>query len=151
MSAVPRTRRPWWRWILSTDHKVVGLQFLFGTLSFLLMGGALAMLMRWQLGWPMERVPVLGRVLPVFSGQGGIIIPEVYSSIFSLHGTIMVFFVVIPLAVNVFGSYLVPLLVGARRMAFPLVNALSFWAYAAGGLVLLARDRKSTRLNSSHH
>lgn len=138
MSAVPRTRRPWWRWILSTDHKVVGLQFLFGTLSFLLMGGALAMLMRWQLGWPMERVPVLGRVLPVFSGQGGIIIPEVYSSIFSLHGTIMVFFVVIPLAVNVFGSYLVPLLVGARRMAFPLVNALSFWAYAAGGLVLLA-------------
>ncbi len=130
-------RRALWRYVFTTDHKIVALQYLFGTLAFLFFGACLAMLMRWQLGWPMQRVPGLGRVLPALSSQGGIITPELYASIFSLHGTIMVYFVVIPLAVNALGGYLVPLMVGARNMTFPLLNALSFWAYAAGGAILL--------------
>jgi cytochrome c oxidase subunit 1 len=107
--------------IFSTDHKVIGLQYAFTSLAFLLVGFILILLIRWHLAWPTD-----------------IISPEFYLALGSMHGTIMVFLAVVPLAVGAFGNYLVPLMIGATDMAFPRLNAASYWTYLAAGLVMLA-------------
>jgi len=127
---LPVIRRPGrgnWirRYIFSRDHKVIGIQFLFSSLIWLIVGGLLAMAMRWQLAWPWSDMPVVGPWL--FSDQGGQITPEFYTVLFTMHGTIMVFFVVIPILAGAFGNYLIPLMAGARDMAFPTLNMLSYW------------------------
>jgi cytochrome c oxidase subunit I len=121
-----------------TDHKIIGKQYLLLSLVFLGIGGALAMLMRWQLAWPGAPVPLIGNLIPSFREAGGIVTPEGYASIFSQHGTIMIFFVVIPILVGGFGNFLIPLMIGARDMAFPRLNALSFYVHALGGAVIFA-------------
>jgi cytochrome c oxidase subunit 1 len=125
------------RYVFSTDHKVIGCQFLFLSLTFLLVGGLLAMLIRLQLGWPGMAVPG-GAILGDAKAPGGIILPEFYNSLVTMHGTIMIFFAIMPLLVGVFGNWLIPLHVGAADMAFPRLNMASFWTAVPAGVIMLA-------------
>jgi cytochrome c oxidase subunit 1 len=125
------------KYIFSTDHKIIGIQFLIMSLLFLLMGGVLAMVMRWQLGFPDRPMP-LGGTLPETMVQDGAILPEFYTSLVTMHGTFMVFFAIMPLLVGVFGNYLIPLKIGAPDMAFPRINMASFWVAVPAGVLMLA-------------
>jgi cytochrome c oxidase subunit I len=124
--------------IVSTDHKVIGLQYLFTSLAFLLLGFLLILLVRWQLAFPAQPLPLIGSLLGRGNTSGGIMLPEFFTQLGAMHGTIMVFLAVVPLAVGAFGNYLLPLMIGAPDMAFPRLNALSYWLYLAAGLVMLA-------------
>jgi cytochrome c oxidase subunit 1 len=125
------------KYIFSTDHKIIGIQFLIMSLTFLLLGGMLAMVMRWQLGFPGKPVPG-GGVLPESMASGGVVLPEFYNALVTMHGTFMVFFAIMPLLVGVFGNYLIPLKIGAPDMAFPRLNMASFWTAVPAGLLMLA-------------
>src|SRR5919199_5378070 len=125
------------RYIFSTDHKIIGIQFLLMSLFFLLTGGTLAMLMRWQLGFPNAALPG-GGLLPDTMVQDGTILPEFYNSLVTMHGTFMVFFAIMPLLVGVFGNYLIPLKIGAPDMAFPRLNMASFWVAVPAGLMMIS-------------
>ncbi len=124
------------RYLFSTDHKVIGLQFLFSSLIWMAVGGLLAMAIRWQMAWPWSDMPIFGSWL--FAAEGGQISPEFYTMLFTMHGTIMIFFVIIPMLLGAFGNFLIPLMIGARDMAFPRLNMLSYWMMwpAFGCLVL---------------
>ena len=122
----------------STDHKVIGLLYAFTALFFLLVGFFLIVILRWQLAYPGQPVPVVGPLLGDANAPGGIILPEFYNQLGAMHGTIMVFLGVVPLAVGAFGNYLVPLQIGAPDMAFPRLNLGSYWFYLAGGVVMLS-------------
>ena len=91
------------------------------------------LVMRWQLAYPEEVVPVVGKLL----GDGGILLPEIYNSLGAMHGTIMIFLGIVPLAVGAFGNYFVPLQIGAPDMAFPKLNMASYWSYFVGGVIML--------------
>ena len=113
------------RYVFSTDHKTIGIQFLFSSLVWLAVGGMLALALRWQLAWPWSDMPIFGRLL--FEAEGGQISPEFYNMLFTMHATIMVFFVVIPILNGAFGNFLIPLMIGAEDMAFPRLNMISYW------------------------
>ena len=115
------------KYIFSTDHKIIGIQFLFSTLLFLVLGGLLAMAVRLQLGWPHADHGWLARLLGWPKSYGDHMPPEVYNMFFSMHATIMIFFVIIPILAGAFGNFLIPLMVGAKDMAFPTLNMLSYW------------------------
>src|SRR5437763_2763244 len=125
------------KYIFSTDHKIIGIQFLLMSLTFLLLGGTLAMVMRWQLGFPGKALPG-GTLLPESYTSNGVVLPEFYNSAVTMHGTFMVFFAIMPLLVGVFGNYLIPLKIGAPDMAFPRINMASFWIAVPAGLLMLA-------------
>ena len=112
------------KWIFSVDHKVIGLQFLFSGLVFLALGGLMAMAIRYQLAWPWRPMPGLAWMFPA---TGGAISPEFYTMLFTMHGTIMIFFVMIPLLTGAFGNFLIPLMIGAPDMAFPKLNMFGYW------------------------
>ncbi|MBX7074869.1 MAG: cbb3-type cytochrome c oxidase subunit I [Pirellulales bacterium] len=112
-------------YVFSLDHKVIGIQFLFSTLLWFVVGGLLALAVRWQLAWPWSDMPIVGRML--FSAQGGQISPEFYTMLFTMHATVMIFFVIIPILAGAFGNFLIPLMIGADDMAFPTLNMLSYW------------------------
>src|SRR5437867_9665554 len=123
------------KYIFSTDHKTIGKQFLTMGLFMLTMGGVLALLVRWELAWPETAVPGFGWV-PEPVMFGGIIPPETYNAFFTMHATIMIFFAVMPILVGAFGNFLIPLMIGARDMAFPFLNMLSFWvAFVSAGIM----------------
>ena len=124
--------------MFSTDHKVIGLQYTFTSLAFLLLGFVLILIVRWQLAWPGAPVPIVGGLLGSANAMEGRIVPEFYNQLGAMHGTIMVFLAVVPLAVGGFGNYLLPLMIGAPDMAFPRLNMWSYWIYLAGGLVMIA-------------
>ncbi|MCM8794226.1 MAG: cytochrome c oxidase subunit I [Candidatus Omnitrophica bacterium] len=124
------------KYIFSTDHKVIGIQFLISSLVFMLFGGLLAMLMRWQLGWPGSPLPFLEKITPE-GMPGGYMVPEYYNMLFTMHGSIMIFFGIIPLVVGAFGNYLIPLKIGAADMAFPRLNMLSFWMFLPAAIIVL--------------
>ncbi len=124
------------RWIFSTDHKVIGLQYLFTSIVFLLLGGLLALLIRWQLGFPGKALSFMGALAPAGMPEGHML-PDYYHMLFTMHATIMVFFAVIPLLMGGFGNYVVPLMVGAEDMAFPKLNMASYWVYLISGLMIL--------------
>jgi cytochrome c oxidase subunit I len=124
-------------YVFSTDHKTIARQFLFLGLFMMLIGGLLAMLIRWELAWPETPIPWL-RWVPEPLMSEGIIPPGTYNMLFTLHATLMIFFVVMPILVGAFGNFLIPLMIGARDMAFPRLNMLSFWTGALAGLVMLA-------------
>ncbi len=124
-------------YVFSTDHKMIARQFLFTSLFFLLVGGLLAAVMRWQLGFPGEPLPG-GGVLPEAMATQGIVLPEFYNSLVTMHGTFMIFFAIMPLLVGVFGNLLIPLQIGAPDMAFPRLNTASFWIAVPAGLIMLA-------------
>lgn len=129
-------------YIFSLDHKMIGRQFLFQGLFMILVGGMLAMLVRWQLAWPESPVPGLGFIKEpyIYPGPngGGIIPPQTYNALFTMHATIMIFFVVMPIMVGTFGNFLIPLMIGAGDMAFPKLNMFSFWVSFVSGIVMLA-------------
>src|SRR5215213_3798153 len=112
-------------YVFSRDHKIIGIQFLFSTLLWFFIGGLLALGVRWQLAWPWSNMPVIGPML--FSAEGGQISPEFYTTLFTMHATVMIFFVIIPILAGAFGNYLIPLMIGADDMAFPTLNMLSYW------------------------
>jgi cytochrome c oxidase subunit I len=114
------------RYIFSTDHKVIGIQFLFSGLLFFILGGLLALAIRWQVAWPWTPIPVLNRLM--WAEHGYRMPPEWYNKLFTMHGSVMIFFVIIPLLTGAFGNFLIPLMIGARDMAFPKLNMFSYWA-----------------------
>jgi len=124
-------------YVFSTDHKMIGRQFLFLGLLMLLIGGTLAMMIRWELAWPETAVPGFSWIPEPYM-YGGIIPPQTYNALFTMHATIMIFFVVMPIMVGCFGNFLIPLMIGTRDMAFPKLNMLSFWVGAISGVVMLA-------------
>jgi cytochrome c oxidase subunit I len=127
------------KYIWSEDHKTIAIQYLFSTLFFLIVGGLLAMGVRYQLAFPGAPVPLIGGLLPKWLvTDSGAFSPGGYNALFTMHATVMVFLVVMPLLVGVFGNFLIPLEIGAPDMAFPFFNALSFWLFFTSGIVLLA-------------
>jgi len=132
----------WWRkYIFSTDHKVIGIQYGITGLLFLLIGFSLMMLMRWQLAYPGQALPVIGKWLPHIFGPGsmpdGKMTPDFYNSLGAMHGTIMIFLGVVPLAFAAFGNFVVPLQIGAPDMTFPKVNMASYWALFVGASIMV--------------
>lgn len=125
----------WQKYIFSQDHKVIGIQYGFTALCFLLFGFTLMMMMRWSIAYPNQPIPLVGKLL---KASGGIIAPELYNQLGAMHGTIMVFLGIVPLAVGAFGNYIVPLQIGAPDMAFPKLNMASYWSYFVGGVIMLS-------------
>jgi cytochrome c oxidase subunit 1 len=107
-------------WLATVDHKRIGILYLLTSLFFFVVGGIYALLMRSQLARPNEHV----------------FTRDTYDQLFTMHGTTMIFLVVVPVFAGL-GNYLIPLMIGARDMAFPRLNALSYWLYLLGGIVLL--------------
>lgn len=129
---------PFWRkYIFSVDHKMIGVQYAVTALVFLLLGFSLMLLMRWQLAYPGKPLPWIGHLFGETAMIGGIMLPEFYNQLGAMHGTIMIFLGVVPLAVGGFGNYLVPLQIGAPDMAFPKLNMMSYWVYFIGGVIML--------------
>ena len=134
MSADQHNQSFWTKYIWSTDHKIIGIQYGITSLVWLLFGFGLMMIMRYQLAYPDTPVPIVGALL----GDGGLLPPEMYNSLGAMHGTIMIFLGVVPLAFGAFGNYFVPLQIGAIDMAFPKLNAASYWTYFAGSVIMAA-------------
>jgi cytochrome c oxidase subunit 1 len=125
------------KYLFSTDHKIIGLQYGWTSLLFLLFGFTLMMIMRWNLAYPWQSLPLLGKLLGDTRFPGGSMAPEFYNELGAMHGTIMVFLGIVPLAVGAFGNYIIPLQIGAPDMAFPRLNMASYWSYFVGGIVML--------------
>jgi cytochrome c oxidase subunit 1 len=125
------------KYIFSTDHKTIGKQFLFLGLFMMVIGGLLALMIRWELAWPESQIPLTGWIPEPYMYDRHMN-PAFYNAVFTMHATIMVFFVVMPILVGCFGNFLIPLMIGARDMAFPLLNMLSFWVGAVAGVIMLA-------------
>ena len=139
MSEAHHEELPFWRkYIFSLDHKVIGVQYGLTSMVFLLIGFSLMMLMRWQLAYPGQPIPLIGSWFSDESMIGGRMLPEFYNQLGAMHGTIMVFMGVVPLAVGAFGNYVLPLQIGAPDMAFPKLNMASYWVFLPGGLIMLA-------------
>jgi cytochrome c oxidase subunit I len=134
--ALPLTERPaphiiahsvepaktgWTSWFMTTDHKKIGILYLYTVLVFFVLGGVEALLIRIQLGAP----------------ENTFVTPEIYNQLFTMHGTTMIFLVIVPVWAG-FANYLVPLMIGARDVAFPRLNAWSYWMFLFGGLALYA-------------
>ena len=111
----------WLAWLTTTDHKRIGIMYFVATFIFFILGGVEALIMRLQLAQP----------------SGTLVSPETYNGLVSMHGTTMIFLFVVPVFAG-FGNYLVPLMIGARDMAFPRLNALSFWLLVCGGIAFYA-------------
>ncbi len=138
MTAEQHPRGSFWRtYVFSTDHKVIGIQYAITALCFMFFGFLLMLLMRWQLAYPGEELPVIGRLFGENNMPAGVMVPEFYNSLGAMHGTIMIFLGVVPIVVGGFGNYVVPLQIGAPDMAFPKLNMASYWAYAIAGVVML--------------
>jgi cytochrome c oxidase subunit 1 len=127
----------WRKYVFSLDHKVIGIQYMTYSLFMLVIGGLLAMLVRWQLAFPGRPLAFMGKIAPA-GMPGGIMLPEFYNSLFTMHATIMIFFAIMPLLIGAFGNYVVPLQIGARDMAFPRLNMMSFWTAVPGAFLIIA-------------
>src|SRR3954453_16498048 len=113
-----RERRGWTAWVTTTDHKRIEILYLVRTFVFFLLGGTEALLIRLQLA----------------QSNNTLLTPQTYNELITMHGTTMIFLFVLPVMAG-FANYFLPLMIGARDMAYPKLNALSFWLLAAGGLV----------------
>jgi cytochrome c oxidase subunit 1 len=116
-----REARGWTSWITTTDHKRIGIMYMVTTFVFFCLGGVEALMMRLQLGAP----------------NNSLVTPTTYNHLFTMHGTTMVFLFVVPMMAGL-ANYFVPLMIGARDMAYPRLNALSYWLLLAGGIVFYA-------------
>src|ERR1035437_8332708 len=119
--SVEREARGWTSWITTTDHKRIGIMYMVTTFVFFCLGGVEALMIRLQLGAP----------------NNTLVTPQTYDQLFTMHGTTMIFLFVGPMMAGL-ANYFVPLMVGARDMAYPRLNALSFWLLLAGGIVFNA-------------
>ena len=132
----------WRKYIFSTDHKTIGIQYGITALLFLFFGFSLMMVMRWQLAFPDQAVPVFGGLIQWLAELNGFasignLPSDLYNVFGAMHGTIMIFLGVVPLVVGAFGNYVVPLQIGAPDMAFPKLNMTSYWVYFIGGVIML--------------
>jgi cytochrome c oxidase subunit 1 len=118
---VEREPTGWTSWVTTTDHKKIGVMYLVTTFVFFVLGGVEALLIRLQLG----------------QADNTFLDPQTYNALFTMHGTTMVFLFIVPVWAA-FGNYLVPLMIGARDMAYPKLNALSYWFFLSGGVVFYA-------------
>src|ERR687893_466899 len=118
---VKREHAGWTSWLTTTDHKKIGILYLYTVLVFFVLGGVEALLIRIQLGAP----------------ENTFVTPEIYNQLFTMHGTTMIFLVIVPVWAG-FANYLLPLMIGARDVAFPRLNAWSYWMFLFGGLALYA-------------
>ncbi|HST42598.1 MAG TPA: cbb3-type cytochrome c oxidase subunit I, partial [Conexibacter sp.] len=116
-----RQRARWIDWVTTTDHKKIGILYIVFTFAFFLVGGIEALLIRVQLATP----------------NNNFLTPEHYNELFTLHGTTMIFLFVVPMMAG-FANYFLPLMLGARDMAFPRLNALSFWLLPTAGVMMVA-------------
>ena len=107
-------------WLTTVDHKRIGLLYFFTTLAFFGAGGVEALLIRTQLAGP----------------NGKVLSPEAFDQVMTMHGVTMIFLFIIPMTTGAFGNYLLPLMIGARDMAFPRLNALSYWLFLGSGVFL---------------
>ncbi|MFS8070470.1 MAG: cbb3-type cytochrome c oxidase subunit I, partial [Byssovorax sp.] len=124
-----------WKYIFTIDHKVIAKQFLWTGLMFLALGGTLAMMIRWQWAYPRTAVPVVGQLF--LSQTGGAITPPTYTSIFTMHGLIMIFWAITPILIGAFGNFCIPLMIGARDMAFPKLNMYSYWTFFISSVLVI--------------
>jgi cytochrome c oxidase subunit I len=124
-------------YLFSTDHKVIGIQYMLLSLIAVLTGIVLSLFMRIRLAWPDEKWPLLQQLMPT-AFAGGPMTPEFYLSLMTMHGTIMIFFVLTTAPLSGFGNYFLPIQIGARDMAFPILNMLSFWVTFAAFAIMIA-------------
>ena len=152
------------KYIFSLDHKMIGKQFLIYGLIMFFLGGGLALLFRWQLAYPEKPLPIIGASQQymeegeivtgadrmwerIYESEkeewlevnmpNGVVEPAFYNMLFTMHATVMVFFVVVPLLVGAFGNFLIPLMIGTRDMAFPILNMLSFWFAVLAAIIMM--------------
>src|SRR6201982_3703794 len=125
------------KYIFSTDHKVIGIQYWCLALFAVFVGMALSLLMRLQLGWPGQEWGFLKTLFPNAS-ENGTISGELYLSLLTMHGTVMVFFVLTTAPQGGFGNYFLPIQIGAPDMAFPVLYMLSFWTTFVAYVVMLS-------------
>lgn len=148
----------WQKYVFSTDHKVIGIQYLITSLVFLLIGFMLVGAMRWQLAYPGKAIPIVGGLMakafnPSEEGKEsygltdmvgmeegtqkiGVMSADLYNTFGAMHGTIMVFLAIVPLGFAAFGNYVMPLQIGAPDMTFPKLNMASYWVFLLGGLLM---------------
>ncbi|MGK2861168.1 MAG: cbb3-type cytochrome c oxidase subunit I, partial [Chitinophagaceae bacterium] len=125
------------KYIFSTDHKMIAKQFLITGIIWAIVGGLFSVLFRLQLGYPGQSFPILETFFGHWA-KGGTIQPEFYYSLVTMHGTILVFFVLTAGLSGTFANLLIPLQVGARDMASPFLNMLSYWFFFLASMVMLA-------------
>ena len=123
------------KYLFSQDHKIIGIQFLFTSIIFLGVGGILALLVRIQLAWPHAEIPFLREY---FLDNGGRISETTYNMFFTMHASVMIFYVIIPFLTGAFGNFTIPLMIGAKDMAFPVLNMLSYWFMWPSFVAILA-------------
>jgi cytochrome c oxidase subunit 1 len=126
------------RYIFSQDHKIIGIQYMMTSLFMAAVGGVLAMLIRMELGWPGARWGLARLLFPGGFTPDGALKPDFYLAVVTMHGSIMIFFVLTTALSGGFGNFLIPLTIGARDMAFPFLNMLSYWLYPPAIVVLLS-------------
>src|SRR5215475_15028910 len=124
------------KYIFSVDHKVIGIQYIALALAAVAVGMTMSLLMRLNLSWPGTHWPILETLFPT-GAPGGVMTPEFYLSLVTMHGTIMVFFVLTTAPQGGFGNYFLPIQLGAEDMAFPLLNAMSFWTTFVGLIFMI--------------
>src|SRR5256714_10643464 len=124
------------KYIFSLDHKVIGIQYMLLAMTSVLFGVVMSVLMRMNLSWPGTKWPILGTLFPTGAPEG-VMSPEFYLSLVTMHGTMMVFFVLTTAPQGGFGNYFLPIQIGADDMAFPFLNMMSFWVTFVGFLVLV--------------
>ena len=124
------------KYVFSLDHKVIGKQYYALGLTAVFIGMVLSWLMRFHLVWPTAKVPGL-ELLSKVGAPGGVITPEYYLSLMTMHGTLMVFFVLTNAPFAGFGNYFLPIQIGAEDMAFPRFNMMSFWVTFVAFLILI--------------
>src|SRR3989449_9351957 len=125
------------RYIFSLDHKVIGIQYYFLGLFSVLIGMSLSLLMRYHMVNPDAKVGWFEKLWPT-AAAGGIMTPELYLSLMTMHGTIMVFFVLTTVPQSGFGNYFLPIQIGAEDMAFPVLNMMSFWTTFLALVIMMA-------------
>jgi cytochrome c oxidase subunit 1 len=129
------------KYVFSTDHKIIGVQYGITALLFLLFGLGLMTMMRWSIAYPNQPMPLVGPLLEKLLGSTaagkGVMSASLYNSFGAMHGTIMVFLGIVPLAFAAFGNFVVPLQIGAPDMAFPRINMASYQSYVVGGIIML--------------
>jgi cytochrome c oxidase subunit 1 len=121
-----------------TDHKSLALVYGITAGTFLLLGFLLMLLLRWQLAWPGQPIPIATAIFGETNAPGGVLLPEFYYQLVAMHGSVMIFLAVVPLATGAFGGYLVPLQIGAPGLAFPRLSVVGYLVYLAAGLLMAA-------------
>jgi cytochrome c oxidase subunit 1 len=121
-----------------TDHKTLGIAYANTSGVFMVVGFLLMLLFRWQLAWPGQPIPIATAIFGDTNAPGGILLPEFYYQLVAMHGSVMIFLAVVPMAVGALGSYFVPLQIGASGLAFPRLGAAGYLLYLAAGLLMTA-------------